>query len=150
MVWTVENLMEDGSTLVCIDTWGGSAEHQSKNMAEVEERFNHNQSLLADKYPERKVIKTKAHSARGLQAQHPGFDMVYVDGSHHGLDVMTDACLSWPLLKGGGIMVFDDYPWEAHRPKAQTPRFAIDTFLVLLENSFEYVFKGYQVIIRKR
>ena len=149
MVWTVENLMEDGSTLICVDTWAGSAEHHSQDMAKVEERFDHNQALLSDRYPDRRVIKVKGSSYSVLKTQNPGFDMIYVDGSHHGLDVMTDACLAWPLLKDGGFLVFDDYEWMPHLPPAQTPRKAIDTFLELLEGRYSTFIKAYQVIIKK-
>ena len=69
--------------------------------------------------------------------------------SHHGLDVMTDACLAWPLLKTGGFLVFDDYEWMPHLPPAQTPKKAIDTFLELLEGKFSTFIKSYQVIIKK-
>jgi hypothetical protein len=34
------------------------------------------------------------------------------DGSHRARDVLEDAVLSWPLLKVGGIMLFDDYLWQ--------------------------------------
>lgn len=149
MVWTVENLMDDGGSLTCIDTWGGSREHQNKDMVAVESRFNHNQSVLSDKYPERTVQKIKGPSLKALPGLSAGFDMIYVDGSHHGLDVMTDACLSWPILKSGGYLIFDDYGWQPEQPPAQTPKFAIDAFLKLLENKFETFIHSYQVIIRK-
>lgn len=149
MVWTVENLLEDGGMLTCIDTWAGSAEHSNQDMAAVEERFNFNQDLLSERYPERKVLKLKGPSHNALKSQSPGFDMIYIDGSHHGLDVMTDACLSWPLLKTGGFLVFDDYEWMPHLPPAQTPKLAIDTFLTLLEGRFTTFIHSYQVIIKK-
>lgn len=150
MVYTVENLLEDGGELICVDTWLGSAEHQSKDMSLVEQRFNHNQSILFDKYPNRTVTKIKGPSYKALQNHLPGFDMIYIDGSHHGLDVMTDACLAWPLMKRGGVMVFDDYGWEPQLPAAQNPKLAIDTFLIFLEDKCEIIQKDYQVIIRKR
>lgn len=37
------------------------------------------------------------------------FDLIYIDGQHHALNVLYDFVLTWPLLKIGGIMVFDDY-----------------------------------------
>lgn len=43
------------------------------------------------------------------------FDLIYIDGSHMRVDVMMDAVLAWPLLKAGGVMVFDDYEWDRYR-----------------------------------
>ena len=149
MVWTVENLLEDGGTLTCVDTWAGSTEHHNQDMGAVEARFDHNQELLSDLYTERRVFKVKGASYNALKSQSPGFDMIYIDGSHHGLDVMTDACLAWPLLKDGGFLVFDDYEWMPHLPPAQTPKKAIDTFLELVEGRYSMFIKAYQVIIKK-
>lgn len=37
------------------------------------------------------------------------FDWIYVDGRHDYDGVLVDLWASWPLLKKGGVMVFDDY-----------------------------------------
>lgn len=37
------------------------------------------------------------------------FDWIYVDGRHDYDGVMIDFHASWPLLRPGGVMVFDDY-----------------------------------------
>ena len=39
------------------------------------------------------------------------FDLIYIDGAHFAPDVLADAVLSWPLLRSGGLMGFDDYGW---------------------------------------
>ena len=36
-------------------------------------------------------------------------DLIYIDGSHLAKDVLSDAILSWKLLKPSGVMIFDDY-----------------------------------------
>lgn len=150
MIFTVESMMHDGGEMICVDTWAGSHEHAGRPMDLVEERFNHNQATLMEKYPYRRIRKVKGPSNKALQGISGGFDMVYIDGSHHGLDVMTDACNAWPLLKSGGMLIFDDYGWGRDLPAAQNPKLAIDTFLILLENSFDVILKSYQVILRKR
>ena len=33
------------------------------------------------------------------------YDIIYIDGSHRGDDVLVDAVLAWPLLKAGGTML---------------------------------------------
>jgi predicted O-methyltransferase YrrM len=37
------------------------------------------------------------------------FDWVYIDGLHDYRGVLIDFWAAWPLLKKGGVMVFDDY-----------------------------------------
>jgi hypothetical protein len=37
------------------------------------------------------------------------FDLIYIDGDHRCFSVLMDFAHTWPLLKVGGIMVFDDY-----------------------------------------
>ena len=78
------------------------------------------------------------------------FDFIYIDGSHTAKNVLTDACMAWPLLKRGGFMVFDDYLW---RPlgftTVQRPKIAIDSFINLFEDELTIAFTGYQLIIRK-
>ena len=39
------------------------------------------------------------------------FDIIYIDGDHSTAGVFKDAVNSIPLLKKGGIMIFDDYLW---------------------------------------
>lgn len=40
------------------------------------------------------------------------FDWIYIDGLHDYHGVLRDFEAAWPLLKPGGVMVFDDYKEE--------------------------------------
>jgi len=68
------------------------------------------------------------------------FDFIYVDGSHLAKDVLTDAVMCRPLLKPGGVIAFDDYEWEGHRPPHDRPQAGID--------AFESVFKPQLALLR--
>ena len=155
-VWIVENIMQDGDILGCIDTWEGGEEHGEEDMGTVKERFDHNIAILRDKYPERYIDQYKNTSTKALVEilsipNYSKFDFIYIDGSHKAKDVLTDACMAWPLLKPKGLMVFDDYLWTPnardilHRPKA-----AIDAFTNLFAEEVEIVHIGYQLIVRKK
>lgn len=80
------------------------------------------------------------------------FDIIYVDGSHAKPDVLEDAVLSWRLLKKGGLMIFDDYPYETNRGKRdeEWPMPAINAFVLINRPNLDIVSCDYQVIIRKR
>ena len=174
-VWIVENMMEDGGYIDCIDTWEGGEEHSEEDMAAVEARFEHNLELASDRSGifdgdvARNYFKMKGPSAKilagilaegedsgvfvseDIRATKPKYDFIYIDGSHIAKDVLTDACMAWPLLKPKGFMVFDDYMWVPsprdilHRPKA-----AIDAFCNLFAEEAEIVHVGYQLVVRKK
>ena len=40
------------------------------------------------------------------------YDIIYVDGDHAAEAAFKDGVNSFPLLKTGGIMIFDDYLWN--------------------------------------
>jgi predicted O-methyltransferase YrrM len=80
----------------------------------------------------------------------PLYDFIYIDGSHIAKDVLTDACMAWPLLKKQGIMVFDDYLWGDPRDILHRPKPAIDTFMNLFAEEVDVVHIGYQMIVRKK
>ena len=151
-VWMIENFMEDDAELTCIDTWEGSEEHSAENMSEVEKRFQHNLSIAADKFPNRHILQAKGTSIINLamlqgKVEH---DFIYLDGSHTAPDVLTDACLAWPLLKPGGIMVFDDYMWGDPRDAFHRPKIAIDAFTTIFGETLDIVHVRYQMVVRKK
>lgn len=154
-VWIVENMMHDGDILGCIDTWEGGEEHGDEDMGTVEARFDHNIAILRAKYPERFIDQYKDTSRVALAeimqgGRSPTFEFIYIDGSHIAKDVLTDACMAWPLLKPGGLMVFDDYLWGDPRDVLHRPKIAIDTFTTIFAEEIDIVHVGYQLIIRKK
>lgn len=154
-VWLVENALEDGGEIVCVDTWEGGEEHvrQGVNMNYAEQNFDYNMRVLKDNFQNRWVDKVKAKSKDALIHFHiieRTFDFIYIDGSHVAADVMTDACLAWPLLKPGGVMVFDDYRWGEPIPETHKPKLAVDAFIAIFQEQLYVVNSGYQMIIQKR
>ncbi len=161
-VWTIENMMEDGGEIVCIDTWEGGAEHTPEDMAGTEARFDHNISAIQRQFYDKSVIKLKCTSTEALAelianacpmtgtGGFNSFDFIYIDGSHLAKDVLVDACLSWPMLKKGGFMVFDDYAWKPPGfTLLQRPKLAVDAFTNMFEDELIIAHSGYQLIVRK-
>lgn len=152
MVWIAENMMNPGDTLNCIDTWQGGEEHGAEDMAAVEARFDHNrEKVLAENDVE--ILKDKGTSILALahkQKYGGHYDFIYIDGSHIAKDVLTDACMAWPLLKPKGLMVFDDYMWGNPRDILHRPKPAIDAFCNLFAEEAEIVHVGYQLVVRKK
>lgn len=78
------------------------------------------------------------------------FDFAYIDGSHWPCDVLEDAVLTFRRMKGGGIMAFDDYLWDAPAFNEHgTPKVAVDAFLACYAHKLELLEQGYQVWVRK-
>ena len=131
---------------------------------DTKERPRHTRyASLADTEDERKrVYKYKTTStdmlAQKLSFQLHGFkpeaipiyDFVYIDGSHIAKDVLTDACMAWPLLKPNGIMVFDDYMWGNPRDILHRPKPAIDAFANIFAEHIDIVHVGYQFVCRRK
>jgi cephalosporin hydroxylase len=155
MVWMAENMMEAGDDLTCIDTWGGSEEHSAETVQGIEDRFDHNLAVIRDKFPDHIFSKIKEKSFLALARDitygdlHAA-DFIYIDGSHTAKDVLTDACMAWPLLKQGGLMVFDDYLWGESRDILHRPRLAVDFFVNIFAESLDIVHIGYQYAVRKK
>ena len=184
-IWIIENMMNPGDWIDCVDTWEGGEEHSEEDMGSVEKRFKYNVNLALGgaaveerdaehKFPypvhtryaspaptegqRKRLYKYKCTSTQYLGSKLAScvdnknlFDFIYIDGSHIAKDVLTDACMAWPLLKSKGLMVFDDYLWSPsardilHRPKA-----AIDAFTNLFAEEVEIVHVGYQLVVRKK
>lgn len=155
-VWIAENMMQKGDSLHCIDTWEGGEEHGAEDMGSVEERFTRNMRVLQTK----KACDLRVYKGTSTQElahwlvedpdQHPHFDFIYIDGSHIAKDVLTDACMAWPLLKPKGMMVFDDYMWGNPRDILHRPKPAIDAFCNIFAEEAEIVHVGYQLVVRKK
>jgi hypothetical protein len=158
-VWLLENILtHNSSSITCIDTFEGSVEHHEHFKDDIKnlfETFSHNMSRFGDKV---KVMKNRSQVAlkhlsicganlnKGDDGQ---FDFVYIDGDHRASSVMEDAVLSLPLLKQGGLMIFDDYLWTCSKKDIDDPKPAIDAFIHLYADKIKVLFINQQVIIRK-
>ncbi|KAG8957541.1 hypothetical protein FRC03_010047 [Tulasnella sp. 419] len=84
----------------------------------------------------------------------PGFDWVYVDGSHEADDTLLDGELAWRLARKDAIFIFDDYRWP-NEPEGSRhhPKRGIDAFLQLHVGEYRIVSgtqEGhYQMILQK-
>jgi predicted O-methyltransferase YrrM len=138
-IWLLGNVLtHETAKIDCIDVFYDES---------CERRFEHNiRTALGDK----KVKKIKGSSQeilRHLPFHH--YDVIYIDGSHAAPDVLEDAVLAFRLLKHGGIMIFDDYEWDAHQDQLLLPKMAVNAFLEIYQRQYYLVHMGYQVILTK-
>ncbi len=138
--WVLDHLLTDkSSTAVAIDIFPD----------DLKQRFERNLKISGHK--DRVTIHAGKSEAILPKLKSDSFDLIYIDGEHTMRAVLTDFILSWPLLKTGGYLVFDDYLWEKQRlPPELRPETAIDAVLLAYRSEVEVVHRGYQVIVRKR
>jgi predicted O-methyltransferase YrrM len=148
--------------IYCIDSWeGGVGYDPTEAASEVEARFDHNVKLALDKAAfsvELKKLKKRSQLALAeLYAAQKAdyFDLVYIDGSHEAPDVLADAVMAFPLLKIGGVMIFDDYAWSPEsltgRDPLLMPKPGIDAFMNLYSRKMALLAGGplYQLYTQK-
>jgi predicted O-methyltransferase YrrM len=135
--------------ITCVDTFRGPLEGEHRERDRLEETFDRNVALV-DASRVRKIVGDSRRVLLDLAEDGGSFDLVYVDGSHLGLDVLTDGALSWRLLDAGGTMIFDDYSW--HRigdDPLLRPGPAIDALLKVLDDKYELLHRGEQLAVQK-
>ena len=98
-----------------------------------------------------KMNKLKGDSAiklAELRSEKAEFDLVYIDGAHDALSVSVDASLSWQMLRGGGVIIFDDYFWFEDK-NSKDVLHAVNAFLDFIEGKFRVLNVFHQVMIQK-
>jgi predicted O-methyltransferase YrrM len=148
-LWLAQNVLTGSDCLLTdVDTWAGSEEeaHETMNFADV-------YSVYLDKvkpYPfvEHYELDTNLFFKSFAKQD---YDFIYIDADHTTVGALLDGEHSWPLLKSGGILAFDDYIWshESGDPRL-APQVGIDLFLHRHQMDLELLAKNNQVWVKKR
>ena len=134
--WLLDNILtNESSKLMCIDRKFSSEFNANIRQSGVDDRKF--QKLKGNIRPLLKSLKGKAYNL-----------VVVQDPLKQAKLMKQDARLSWPLVKGGGIVVFPSYGWK-HKDIEKSPKVGISQFLSSIEGQFEIIHQGYQLIIRK-
>jgi predicted O-methyltransferase YrrM len=148
-LWMLENI--SNIRLTDVDTWQGSDEDVHKTMD-----FEDVYKTYKEKIKDYKVDICQATTVSYLLAQYGSdralgqhWDFIYIDADHTAASALIDGELSWPLLKSGGLLAFDDYQWGAHLPASKSPKLGIDLFLERHVGEYELLEQGLQVWLRK-
>jgi predicted O-methyltransferase YrrM len=133
--WLLANGLEEGGYLTCIDPFFNDMRPVFESNIREATRLNQVVSIM------------QMTSYRGL-AQLIGmkqtYDFIYIDGVHSPDGALTDACMSWGLLKKGGVMLFDDYQYPQEPTKD-----GIDAFTKCFAGQLEIIINNYQLAVRK-
>ena len=151
-VWLMENILTHPSShLYDVDTWEGSdeADHKSMDFEDVHKTYLSKTYLWQHDGSIYKYRSTTLYFLRN-QSMRDKFDFIYIDADHTTVGVLLDAELSWPLLKSGGIMAFDDLTWGEHLPPSHSPKAGILLFAERHREEFDLVVANTQYWIKKK
>ena len=148
-VWLAENVITGPSSLLMdVDTWKGSDElaHESLDFDDVFATYR------AKVKPYNKILWKQTDTVNFLIAYNylKDYDFIYIDADHTTVGVLMDAELSWPLLKSGGILAFDDYTWGSNLLPHLTPKPAIDMFVDRHKDELEILDINDQYWVKKK
>jgi len=95
------------SQVTAIDLWDEcniNSEPLKVDFKQIEKKFDKN----LENYNFIKIKKDSVIALREIKKTKLFFDMIYIDGSHNGEDILSDAIESYKLLSSGGLIIFDD------------------------------------------
>jgi len=141
--WMLENFVASYGHMVCVDTFEGGEEHAELDLSDLRKTFNSNVAEVLGSSQTLEVVDKISWKALCEFAGKKTFDFIYVDGSHQTADVLLDACLSFKLVKPGGIILFDDYAGGAGVGAA------VNAFLATHQGLVTVILKNYQLAVQK-
>lgn len=151
-VFTLNELCANGGSIVCIDHFD-LLQTEAGRLRRT--RVQHNLSLTQKPF---RIMESFSFPAlmdllkEEMTASNPGFDWIYVDGSHEADDTFLDAELCWRLARPGAVIIFDDYLWDKEPISSiHHPKRGIDAFMLLHQGEYEILSSDtqYQKIVRK-
>jgi predicted O-methyltransferase YrrM len=166
-VWFIDNILKNQkSTITCIDPWMNfyqntnsfnSYDENTKTKSGIDYikddikgnfLYNINQTGFSNKV---NVIQGLSYlELPKLIGQSKKYDYIYIDGNHTSPFVLTDAVMSWYLLKPNGFIIFDDYKWDNFGgPKTTSPKLAVDSFVSCFGDYIKVIWNDWRYIIKK-
>lgn len=110
-MWLCQNILtEADSRIDCVDFFSPDPVY-----GDYHARFVDNVAPWAHKITEHAMP-----SADAFRQLHGPYDIIYIDGWHSAFGALADGVMAWPMLRVGGVLIFDDYIWVP--PKMPVPK----------------------------
>ena len=133
--------------VISIDLWdvpNKNSEALEVDFSEVERRFDKNLS----EFDFLKIKSDSVVSMRQLAKQNRKFDIIYIDGSHNGEDILSDAIESFKLVNLNGIIILDDIVNINDKIKKQSFE-GFNSFLKFSKNKIKLIYLSKIAVIKK-
>jgi hypothetical protein len=152
-VWLLDNILTDPTSKIsCIDLFDGDIPDNDFSK-DPSLNTNYFQTFLKNiELHKSKVEVYKGYSYKILKSfqEEEYLDFVYIDGAHTAYETLMDAIYVDPLIKIGGIIIFDDYPLKEEGGPENSPGLGIDCFCNAFTKQYEIIHVGWQVILKKK
>ena len=89
---------------------------KNSNMENVFERFKKNSFNFSNS-----ISINRTTSKEFFKKNKKKFDLIYIDGSHHYLDVKEDLINSINFINNNGIIILDDFIWDYYEKVEENP-----------------------------
>jgi predicted O-methyltransferase YrrM len=117
----------------------------SHNFNSIENAFDDNLS----RFNFTKIKDDSVVAMRKLFKQNKSFDFIYIDGSHNGEDILSDAIEAFKILKKEGLIFFDDF-LQHDKNRALQSYEGIEKFLTLYSNYLKIEYFQNNLVVRKK
>ena len=147
--WLLQHGLDDDGMIYCVDPFVGVKGFPSED--DLQGIFEANTLEAKHSLQQVNLFRTTSRHALAefIYDMYTKFNFIYVDGAHDARNTLADMCMSWELLKKGGVMLIDDYEWQHANTEQEKPKLAIDCFLDVYKGKYEILFKNYQVGVKK-
>ena len=117
----------------------------SHNFNSIENTFDNNLS----QFNFTKIKDDSVVAMRKLFKQNKSFDFIYIDGSHNGEDILSDAIEAFKILKKEGLIFFDDF-LQHDKNRALQSYEGIEKFLTLYSSFLKIEYFQNNLVVRKK
>tara|TARA_B100002052_G_C15875465_1_gene596746 strand:+ start:543 stop:1223 length:681 start_codon:yes stop_codon:yes gene_type:complete len=131
-----------------LDIWdmpNPNSKSLSRNFGLIEKVFDQNLSGFHFK----KMKDDSVISMRRLLKENVHFDFIYIDGSHNGEDILSDAIEAFKILKVNGLIFFDDFLQHDDNRILQSYE-GIEKFLSLYSDYLIIEYFQNNLVVRKK
>ena len=133
---------------ILLDIWdmpNPNSKTLSHNFNSIEKAFDNNLSG----FNFTKIKDDSVVAMRKLFKQNKSFDFIYIDGSHNGEDILSDAIEAFKILKKEGLIFFDDF-LQHDKNRALQSYEGIEKFLTLYSNYLKIEYFQNNLVVRKK
>ena len=133
---------------ILLDIWdmpNPNSKTLSHNFNSIEKAFDNNLSG----FNFTKIKDDSVVAMRKLFKENKSFDFIYIDGSHNGEDILSDAIEAFKILKKEGLIFFDDF-LQHDKNRALQSYEGIEKFLTLYSSYLKIEYFQNNLVVRKK
>ena len=131
-----------------LDVWdmpNPNSKTLSNNFDLIEKAFDEN--LSGFKFT--KIKDDSVVSMREMLKKDKTFDFIYIDGSHNGEDILSDAIEAFKILKKNGLIFFDDF-LQHDKDRVIQSYEGIEKFLSIYNNFIKIEYFQNNLVVRRK